>query len=360
VFGTNSSTNMNRAINVGIIGAGYGLTNLLPVMESIPDYKVISLATKQRMNRKSINEALLSNKILITSPKNLIQNIDIDLVLIASPPSTHEEYAISAIEAGKNVYVEKPVGLNSDSTMKICQAANQYKKIHTVGYQFRFDPMINWLKNQILSDELGKIIRVDIQWETSGAFKTPKESWKNKMHYGGGVLRDFGSHVFDYLNYIEAINGSQTLREVEEFHDFKSNLSTKDIQDVNLSGQFGDVEFNCIISRRRTQPIGHLIRVFGTKGEARAHHRPPFRLEELTLEVINGNKFHKNLILDKLTISETIGFPLYQRDSRKFASSHLFFNLARAIRGESRISLPTLGDALFNQKLVDEAESVLF
>jgi len=351
---------VNQAINVGIIGAGHGLTNLLPVLELIPDYKVICLATKQGINQKSSIDASRSSKIFYTTPKNLIQNIDIDLVLISSPPSTHEEYVIAAIVAGKNIYCEKPVGLNYDSTRRIFQAANQSKKICTVGYQFRFDPMIKWLKNQILSDELGKIIRVEIQWETSGAYRSPKESWRNKMNFGGGVLRDFGSHVFDYLYYIEAISYSQTHGAAKESHNFKSNIPRRDIQDVNFSGLFGKVKFDCIISRKSTKPIGHIIKIIGTKGEARAHHRSPFTSDDLTLEVVKGDRVHKHFTSDEPASPETLGFPLSQLDSRKLASSHLFFNLAQAIRGVSNKSLPSLEDALFSQKLVDEAESALF
>jgi len=360
VAGTELPANTNRAINVGIIGVGYGLTNLLPVLDLLPDYKVICLAAKQGINQKSSLDAPMSRKVFYTTPKKLIQNSEIELVLIASPPSTHEEYAIAAIAAGKNVYCEKPVGLSLSSTRRILQASNQSKKICTVGYQFRFDPMIRWLKNQIQSNELGEIIRVGIQWETSGAYRTPQASWRNNLNLGGGVLRDFGSHVFDYLSYIEALSCSPTDGESYESHNFKSNIAGRDIQNVNFSGIFGGVQFDCIISRTRTKPIGHFISIIGTKGEARAHHRPPFGLEQLTLEVLKGEGVDIHSIPVEIASPETIEFPKNQLDSRQFASSHLFLNLAQAIKGVSNDSLPSLEDALYSQKLVDEAESVLF
>lgn len=350
----------NRAINVGIIGAGYGQTSLLPVLELLPDYNVICVATKQGTNQKSSFDASSSSEIFYTNAKDLIHNSDIELVLIASPPSTHEEYAIAAIAAGKNVYCEKPVGLSLGSTRRILQVSNQSKKICTVGYQFRFDPMIGWLKNQIQSDELGEIIGVGIQWETSGAYRTPEASWRNNLNLGGGVLRDFGSHVFDYLSYIEALSCSPTDGEAYESHNFRSNIAGKDIQDVNFSGVFGRVEFDCIISRVRTKPMGHLIRIIGTKGEAHAHHHPPFGLKDLTLKVLKGDGVHEHFNPDEIASAEILGLPLNLLDSRQLASSHLFLNLAQAIRGISIKSLPSLEDALFSQKLVEEAESTLF
>lgn len=357
--GTNLPSNPDRAISVGIIGAGYGLKSLLPLLELIPEYRVVCVATKQGVDQRATTGSLQSSDVYFTTPNELIQNADLELVLIASPPSTQEEYAIAAIEAGKNVYCEKPVGLNSGSTNKILQASKQSKKICTVGFQFRYDPMIRWIKNQIQHDELGEIIRVEIQWETSGAYSTPNQSWRNNLNLGGGVLRDFGIHVFDYLAHIEAISYGTTSSEFQEMPKFKSNIGSRDIQDVNFSGVFGKVEIDCIISRTRTKPIGHHIRVIGTTGEAHAHHHPPFGLNELTLEVLKVNGVRKHFTPYDIVSTERSLLSLGQLDSRQLASSHLFLNLAQTIRGIPDKTLPTLEDALSSQKLVEAAESVL-
>ena len=154
--------------------------------------------------------------------------------------------------------------------------------------------------------------------------------------------------------------GMATNSEFQEMHEFKSNIGSRDIQDVNFSGVFGKVEIDCIISRTRTKPIGHHIRVIGTKGEAHAHHHPPFGLNELTLEVLKVNGVRKHFTPDDIVSTERGLLSLSQLDSRQLASSHLFLNLAQTIRGIPDKALPTLEDALSSQKLVEEAESVLF
>lgn len=347
-------------INVGIIGAGYGLTSLMPVVNSMSDYKVICVATKDGLGQKISNFASNSNDIFYTTPKELIHDSDIELVVIASPPSTHEDYAIASIESGKNIYCEKPVGLNSGSTNRILQVSKTSKKICTVGYQFRFDPMIRWVKNQIKANEVGKIVGAEIRWETSGAYRTPKVSWRNNLGSGGGVLRDFGSHVFDYLSYIEVISNRSGKGEVEQSHNFKSKTGKGNIQDINFSGVFGGIKFDCILSRTRTQPTGHCIRFIGTHGEIHAHHHPPFGLGDLTLEVLPIDGVRKHSLADEVVSLEGKLFPLDQLDSRQIATMHLFLGLAQTIRGIPDKSLPTVEDALFSQKLVEEAESVLF
>ena len=360
MVGTELSQNPNRIINVGIIGAGYGLTSLLPVIESISGYKVVCVASSPRIDGNLRIGTPSSRSDLFTTPKDLINNRDIEVVLIASPPSTHEEYAIAALASGKNIYCEKPVGLNADSTRRILDAAEQSKEIFTVGYQFRFDPMIQWLKSQILTGDLGEIRRIEIRWETAGATSTPLDSWRNQLNLGGGVLRDFGSHVFDYLSFIEAINFREADGESKGLRGFTSNISGTDIQDINFLGRFGRIELNCIISRTSRKPIGHDIRVIGTKAEVHASHHPPFGNKDLILEIVTRNRVRKIFNPDEISSPESPGMILSQLDSRQFSSRQLFINLAREIRGKSNEFLATLEDALLSQKLVDEAESVLF
>ena len=357
--GSELSQNPNRTINVGIIGAGYGLRSLLPVIESITDYKVVCLASNPQSDRNlRIGGSTISSDLFV-SPKEVFNSSEIDVVVIASPPSTHEQYAVAAIAAKKNVYCEKPVGLNSESTRRILSASKQSKKTFTVGYQFRFDPMIQWLKSQIMMGTLGEVHRVEIRWETAGTSTTPIDSWRNQLNLGGGVLRDFGSHVFDYLTFMEAINFREPDVEFIGLSRFTSNISEKDIQNVNFSGVFGGIEFNCVISRTSTKPIGHDIRVIGTKAEAHASHQPPFGNKEITLEILNRNGVRKSFGPNEILSLESPGINLSQLDTRQLSSRHLFINLARAIKGITGGPLATLGDALFSQELVDEVESVL-
>ena len=350
----------DSVINVGIIGAGYGLTNLLPVLSSMPEYKVAFFGTQSGLRPDLEFEQPFLKDITFTTPKELIGNGDIALVIIASPPLTHEEYAIAALEAGKNIYCEKPVGLNAYSTQRILQASKETKLISTIGYQFRFDPMIQWLKDQIDSGEIGKVNRVKIRWETSGASKTASTSWRNQLNLGGGVLRDFGSHVFDYLSFIGLMNSSWIFKELEGFGRVRSNISSQDIQDIDFSCVFGSVELHCIISRTRSQPIGHDIRIFGSNAEVHISHKPPFRIEDLKLEIVTKSESHKNKGQNKDHALNSAGFSMQNLDGRQLSSRRLFAELAHTIKGGVSKKLPTLQQALLNQNLVDEVESVLF
>lgn len=350
----------DSVINVGIIGTGYGLTNLLPVLNSIPEYKVVFFGTQSGLKPDLEFEQPFLKDITFTTPKELIVNDDIALVVIASPPLTHERYAIAALEAGKNIYCEKPVGLNANSTQRILQASKETKLISTVGYQFRFDPMIQWLKDQIDSGKIGKISRVKIQWETSGVRKTAPKSWRNQLNLGGGVLRDFGSHVFDYLSFVGIVNSSRIFEELKGFGRVRSNISSQDIQDIDFSCVFGSIELHCVISRTRSQPIGHDIRIFGSNAEVHVSHKPPFGIKDLKLEVVTKLEPYKNISQHKDHTANSVGISMRNLDSRQLSARRLFAELAHAIKVGASEKLPTLQQALLNQNLVDEVESVLF
>jgi len=353
-------SSLSPVINVGIIGAGYGLTSLLPVLASIPEYKVIFVGKNSDIRANTEIESRILKDAIFISPNDIISNSDIQLVVIASPPPTHEEYALAALEAGKNIYCEKPVGLNSNSVRRILQASKKTKLISTVGYQFRYDPMIKWLKEQISSGELGEITRVEIRWETSGASRTPATSWRNELKQGGGVLRDFGSHVFDYLSFMDAIKFPQIFDEPEGGYGFRNNKLDQDIQDIDFSGFFGSIGIHCTISRTRKHPIGHDIRVIGSKAEAHVTHKPPFGIEDVVLEVVTKAGIQKEFCVQRFSNLEIPDSLLKRLDSRQLSSRNLFVELAQAIAGDFSDKLPTLEHALFNQKLADEAERVLF
>lgn len=349
----------SRAIKVGIIGAGFGLTNILPALESIADYNIICLATSSGMKAKPDFKSPLLNNLMLTTPKELINNSGVQLVVIASPPSTHESYAIAALEAGKNIYCEKPVGLNSNSTKRILQASEKTKLVSTVGYQFRYDPMINWLKDQIATGELGEVNRVEVRWETSGATKTPLTSWRNQSEQGGGVLRDFGSHIFDYLSFIDPSSFHENYSEGEDVHKFKSRKLSRNIQEIDFTGTFGSTEFNCVISRNRFRPTGHNITIAGSKKKVRASHTPPFRMENLIIENERNGIVHL-LSQEKLELEEQFhGFLKSDLDWRQAASRLLFSDLALALKGTIPSRLPNIRSALSSQLIVDEVEAAL-
>jgi predicted dehydrogenase len=349
-------------IVVGIIGGGYGISTLLPVISSLNEFNVVSIARSGSSDRIYDRGDLEFENIVFSSADEIIKHPLVDLVVIACPPSSQEKYAVAALESGKSIFCEKPGGLNVESTKRISAAIAATGGNATMGYQFRYDPLIQWLCTRVTEGDLGRIQKVDIRWETSGASKTPVTSWRNDPNKGGGVLRDFACHIFDYMSVVDPLNFNFDEQSADaRSHKIKSNILQTDIQEIDFSAEFGSVKFNCKVSRKITNPLGHKITIQGENGLAQVVHRAPFGLNDMSAAFLSGiNAAEEDCTqeLDLRTIAENL--EKYKMDLRQLSVRNLFADFALALRGGIVCNLPNFEQGIINQLYVEEVERALF
>ncbi len=118
------------------------------------------------------------------NPEKIIEDKNIDTVYIASNHATHAEYAILALEAGKNVHIEKPHVVNLDQLTRLIEAAKTSKgKILSIGYNRPWSDLGNTI-NTYLSNETGASM---LNWFVAGHELDP-DHWYFKDEEGGRVL----------------------------------------------------------------------------------------------------------------------------------------------------------------------------
>ena len=128
--------------------------------------------------------------------EELLADPRIELVTIATPNDTHEEIAIAALRAGKNVICEKPVTLSMESLERMISVAKECGKIFTVHQNRRFDVDYLAMKQLHDSGEIGDVIRLESR--VHGSRGIPSD-WRGKKEYGGGMLYDWGIHLIDQV-----------------------------------------------------------------------------------------------------------------------------------------------------------------
>ncbi len=128
--------------------------------------------------------------------EELLADPRIELVTIATPNDTHEEIAIAALRAGKNVICEKPVTLSMESLERMISVAKECGKIFTVHQIRRFDVDYLAMKQLHDSGEIGDVIRLESR--VHGSRGIPSD-WRGKKEYGGGMLYDWGIHLIDQV-----------------------------------------------------------------------------------------------------------------------------------------------------------------
>ena len=116
-----------------------------------------------------------------------------DLVVIATPNTTHVELATAALNAGKHVVVDKPLAVNADDAGALIDLARERGRLLTVFQNRRWDS--DFLTVRKLLPRLGDIMLFEAHWDR---FRPAiKQGWRELPQPGGGVLNDLGSHMVD-------------------------------------------------------------------------------------------------------------------------------------------------------------------
>ena len=131
--------------------------------------------------------------------ESFLQEMPLDLALVASPVSFHEAHCLHALDAGIAVLCEKPLAANTASAERMIAAARKNESILAVGLLRRFYSNVQFIRQTIQSRTLGSVLSFSIQ--EGGPFNWParSDSFFRKDIAGGGVLLDIGVHVLDLI-----------------------------------------------------------------------------------------------------------------------------------------------------------------
>ncbi|WP_256011949.1 Gfo/Idh/MocA family protein [Desertivirga xinjiangensis] len=155
-----------------------------------------------------------------TDADALINDPEVEAVYIATPPLFHEEYTVAALKAGKPVYVEKPMTMNSFSAIRMAEAEKEFQTKLTVAHYRRGLPLFIKIKELIDTNEIGDIRFVSLQMlqpHQSELITKTEDNWRvNPKLSGGGLFHDLAPHQIDLMLYFfgkvkktEGISGNQ-------------------------------------------------------------------------------------------------------------------------------------------------------
>jgi predicted dehydrogenase len=131
------------------------------------------------------------------SVEEMLNNADIDVVVVNTPVQTHFEYAKTALNAGKNVIVEKPFTVTLEEAEDLVKLADEKGLFLSVYQNRRFDRDYLQVQKIIQGNTLGKLKEVEMRFDRFRTEASGKQHKENPEQMGSGSLHDLGSHLID-------------------------------------------------------------------------------------------------------------------------------------------------------------------
>lgn len=233
----------NKTLRIGIIGRHFGNNVHAPAFQQHPDCQLAGVASRDW--------------------RALVQDPSVDAVSIAVPPPVQRQIALSILELKKHVLFEKPLTGDFGIAQILAEKAKEAKVVAMVNFELPF--MKTWIEAKRLIDKghVGRLSNVDITWTamsySRGEFDA---SWKFNPLEGGGLLNNFGCHVFNYVEHffgrIIAMTCEQEL--VTHGNNIKLDVGVT----LNLKTKMG-LPISVKMDGRGPKPL-HRIHITGTNG----------------------------------------------------------------------------------------------
>jgi predicted dehydrogenase len=312
-------------IQWGILStANIGVKKVIPALQQSRYGEVAAIASRSgESDREAADQLNISTA--YASYEKLLQDAQIDAVYIPLPNHLHVPWAIKALEAGKHVLCEKPIGLSAAEARQLQQKAAQYPHLKVMeAFMYRFHPQ--WKNARQLIDE-GSIGTLKTIHSFFSYFNNDPENVRNKPNIGGGGLMDIGCYNISLSRYLFDDEPKRVVGHLEFDPDFKVDRLASGIMKFGA----GTATFTCATQLNPDQRVT----IYGTSG--RIEIDIPFNMppdQPATIWVHSGDD------KEKIIVDPANQFTL-EGDA-----------FARAILDDTDVPTP-LDDAVHNMDVID-------
>ncbi|GAB5552928.1 MAG: Gfo/Idh/MocA family oxidoreductase [Saprospiraceae bacterium] len=192
----NSNTLNKKPIGIALLGLGsYSTYQLAPALQMTKNCHLAGIITGSPdkiptwKKKYAIPDANIYN---YENMDQIANNEAIDVIYIVTPTGTHAKFAIAAANAGKHVWCEKPMAMNTKDCQAIIDACQQNKVQLTIGYRMQHEPNTLTLNSYASSKPFGEMTQIDSQAGYAGGGGS---GWRFQKDLGGGALYDMGVYT---------------------------------------------------------------------------------------------------------------------------------------------------------------------
>ena len=143
-------------VGIGVIGAGYWGPNLIRNFAAVDDCTLAVVCDQSRERLRAIERGYPLVR-RVTQVEDMLGDTEVDAVAIATPAGSHFELARACLEAGKSVFVEKPLARTAAECEVLIQLARQRDLVLMVGHTFEFNAAVEYVEKMIAERVLGEV-----------------------------------------------------------------------------------------------------------------------------------------------------------------------------------------------------------
>lgn len=203
-------------VTVAVIGTGARGCDLIRALTTIDNVRIVGVCDTYGLHRERGWQYAGPLAQAIDAFEKLLDQTKPQAIIIASPPTTHREMCLAAIERGIAVYCEKTLGANRADALKIAAAVEKHEAVFQVGLQRRANAIYRQAAAMVQTGMLGRITAIKCQWNRNQDWRRPvpvarqspdfpeydhQLNWKLYRATSQGLLGELGSHQLDVANW---------------------------------------------------------------------------------------------------------------------------------------------------------------
>ena len=242
-------------VNTGFIGAGsFAQSYLIPNVKSF-GASLDGVVTARGISSKNVADKFKFN-FCSSEPADILENEAINTVFIATPHASHADFASRCLEAGKAVFVEKPLALNEEQLQQVMEVRSRVDQPLMVGFNRRFAPVSQEIKAAFKNANEPLVVNIRVN-----AGLIPKEHWMQQAEVGGGRIIGEICHFIDLMQYF---TGAEPVKVFAEcIHTDNQIITPEDNIAIMVKFDDGSVGNLTYLANGNNNLPKELIEVFG-------------------------------------------------------------------------------------------------
>ncbi len=199
-----------KPINVACLGMGWWSDVLADAIKKSDKINIVSCYTRSEDKRNAF--AKKYSCVAAPSYEAILADKNIDVIINTTPNSVHRETTVAAAQAGKHVFLDKPIANTVADGRALSEACRKAGVVLGMGYQRRREGQFRWIKKQIDAGIFGKLVNAESNISRDRLGKIDLSSWRYQAAgMPGGVMLQIGIHYVDVLTYlmgpVKAVSG---------------------------------------------------------------------------------------------------------------------------------------------------------